>query len=464
MTTEETRFVAPPDRSPRHYLRMLRKHRWLMTFVFLLVAITGAVWTFRQTPIFQAVATIMIEPEAPKFLNIQEVQPVGASSPWDPSYYATQYDVIQSQPVVDKVIEQLSLKTKLPGLAQSREPHRVVQGWLTVEPKRGTRLVWIRVEHPDPALTAEVANATAHAYVKYNLGLKVKGAHEALTWLTEEATRLRTKVEESSMALQNYRVKAGILGLQEQRQITAQKIMDFNKAHLDAQAQRLTIESKLHKLTEIAKDPVGAHTIYTVADNPLVAKLKGEAVELDIEKSKLLKVYGPKHPEIQKIVARVDEVRRNVEAEIKTMLEAVGTEYKVAKAREDTLFNNVKNLSREGQDVSEKEIRLLSLQREVETNQQLYDSVLKRLKETGVTGSLETNNVRVVEEATAPGAPVRPRKERYLTMSAVAGLLLALGLALTIQYFDTALRTPDDVERELGLPVVAIIPVFETKR
>jgi succinoglycan biosynthesis transport protein ExoP len=461
--TEEPRFVAP-DRSLRHYLRVLRKHRWLMTLVFLLVAVTGAVWTFRQTPIFQAAATIMIEPEAPKILNIQEVQPVGASSPWDPSYYATQHDVIQSQPVVDKVIEQLNLRSRLPSLAETREPHREVQGWLTVEPKRGTRLVWIRAEHPDPVLAAEVANATAHAYVKYNLGLKVSGAHEALSWLTEEAARLRTKVEESSMALQNYRVKTGILGLQEQRQITAQKIMDFNKAHLDAQAQRLTIESKLQTLKDIAKDPLGAQTIYTVADNSLIGKLKTEAVDLDIEKSKLLKTYGPKHPEIQKIVARTEEVRRNLDAELKTMLDAVGTEYKVAKAREDTLANNVKNLSREGQDVSEKEIRLLSLQREVETNQQLYDSVLKRLKETGVTGSLETNNVRVVEEATAPGAPVKPRRARHVVMSLMAGLVLAVGLALGIEYFDTSLRTPDDVERELGLPVVAIIPAFEGKR
>jgi uncharacterized protein involved in exopolysaccharide biosynthesis len=146
------------------------------------------------------------------------------------------------------------------------------------------------------------------------------------------------------------------------------------------------------------------------------------------------------------------------------MLEGVQTEYRVAKAREDTLHNNVRSLSREGQEVSEKEIKLLTLQREVETNQQLYDAVLKRLKETGVTGQLETNNVRVVEDATVPGAPVRPRKARQILMSLVAGLVLALGVALGVEYFDTTLRTPDDVERYLGLPVVAIIPVIGGRR
>jgi uncharacterized protein involved in exopolysaccharide biosynthesis len=335
---------------------------------------------------------------------------------------------------------------------------------LSVEPRRNTRLVLISVEHPDPALAAEIATAIAHAYVKYNLERKISGAHEALRWLTEEAGRLRQKVEESSMALQNYRVKSGILGLQEQRQITAQKIMDFNKAYLESQAQRLSIEAKLFKLEEIARDPVGAQTIFTVADNALIGKLKTEAVELDVEKSRLLKVYRAKHPEISKIDARIDEVRRNLAAEIQTMLDGVRTEYRVAKAREDTLYNNVKNLSREGQEVSEKEIKFLTLQREVETNQQLYDAVLKRLKETGVTGQLETNNVRVMEEATVPGAPVRPRRARQILVGVVAGLVLALGVALGIEYFDTTLRTPDDVERYLGLPVVAIIPVIGGRR
>src|SRR5262245_20690920 len=110
---EQIRFVGR-DRSLRHYLRLLRKHQWLITLVFPIVTPTGAVLTILQTPIFQASATIMIEPEAPKIVNIPEVQPVGASSPWDPSYYATQHEVIRSQPVLDRVITQLNLKSRVP--------------------------------------------------------------------------------------------------------------------------------------------------------------------------------------------------------------------------------------------------------------------------------------------------------------------------------------------------------------
>src|SRR5215475_11799094 len=442
---------------------MLRKHRWVITGVFLVTVILVAVWTFLEVPIYSATATVLIDPEPPKVLNIQEVTPMGVSG-WDPNYYPTQYEIIKSKPVLERVIESLGLKKRMPGLAGAREPHRVLLGALSVEPKRNTRLIQIRYDSPDPVLAADVANAIATAYVQYNLDLKLKGARDALAWLTSEAASLKQRVEESSAALQNYRVKAGILGSQEQRQITAQKIMDFNKAHLEAQAQRLSVEAKLRELSQVAKDPAGAQTIFTVADNPLIQKLKGELSELEVEKAKLLKTFKDRHPEILKVDARILQVNQKLDAEIQNMLRAVQTESKVARAREETLLNNVNQLRREGQDLNEKEIQASTLQREAESNQQLYEAVLKRFKETGVAGGLETNNVRVVEEATPPAIPVRLRRAWNLFMAVLAGLGLGVVVAFVIDYFDTSLKTPGDVERFLGLPVIGVVPAFGGKR
>ena len=444
-----------PGRNLVDYLRVLRKHRWLITGIFLVTVITVGVWTFRQIPIYQAAATILIDPEAPKVLNIPEVTPMGASAPWDPAYYPTQYEIIKGSAVRDKAIR--ALKQRAPGLAS-------LGFSLVVEPRRNTRLVMIKVEQPDPTLAADIANAVATAYMQYNLELKMKGASDAVSWLSDEASRLRAKAQESAVALQNYRVKAGILGLDEQRKITAQKIMDFNKGYLEAQAQRLSIEAKLDSVNQMTRDKTGSQLVYTVVNNPLIEKLRGELSDLEIERSKLLKVYKDKHPEILKIDARIQQVQQRIADEIQTMLRAVQAEHKVAKAREDTLFNNVNQMRREGQDLNEKEIQYLALQRESETNQQLYDSVLKRLKETGVTGGLETNNVRIVEVATPPTVPVRPRRLWNLGLSLAFGLGLGIAVAVALEYFDTTVRTPDDVERYIGLPVIAIIPRFETPR
>ena len=447
------------------YRRLLRKHRWLMTGIFLLTVLTAAIWTFVQVPIYEAVATILIEPEPPKVLNIQDVVPMGGAS--DRNFYPTQYEIMKSRPVLERAAAALNARKRLASPASGdvgNGPAGDLSRAITIEPKRNTRLVLVKIEGPDPARSAEAANAVANAYAKYNVELKLKGARDAITWLTEEAGRLRAKTEESSQALQNYRVKTGILGMQEQRQITAAKIMDFNKAFLEAQAQRLSLESKLQQLDRIAKEPAGVQTIFTVADNALIDRLKGEAATLETEKSKLLKVYKDQHPEILKVDAQIQQVKQRLEAEFQNTMRAVQTQYKVAKGREDTLLNQVNQLRQEGQQLNEREIQYQNLQREVESNQALYDSVLKRMKETGVAGGLEDSNVRIIEEATPPVVPIRPRKARNVALSIAAGLVLAFGVAFALEYLDTTVKTPDDVERYLGLSVIGIVPSFHARR
>lgn len=451
--------IAGPDREFHllDYVKLLRRHRWLLVAIFLVTVVTVAVWTFTRIPIYQASATILIEPEAPKILNIQEVTPIGSAGDY---FYPTQYELIKSRAVVERAMQNMKLKERIPAIGQSRDPFKEIGGAIIVEPKRNTRLVFVKVEHADPVLAADLANAVATAYARYNVELKLKDAREALTWLTEEMSNLKSRVQESSVALQNYRVRSGILGLEEQRKITAQKIMDFNKGYLEAQAQRLSIEAKLRELKQIAGDKSGAQTIFSVADSLLIQKLKSEASDLEVQKSKLLKTYKDKHPEILKIDAQIQQVAQRIDAEMQTMLRAVETEYRVAKAREDTLLGTVNQLRREGQDLNEKEIQYQTLQRDSDANQQLYEAVLKRLKETGVTGGLETNNVRVVENATASTVPVRPRTRLNLALSVAAGILLAVAVVLTVEYFDTTIKSPDDVERVLGLPLLGVVPVF----
>ncbi len=200
-----------------------------------------------------------------------------------------------------------------------------------------------------------------------------------------------------------------------------------------------------------------------MADNPLIQKLKAEASDLEVQKSKLLKTYKDKHPEILKVDAQIQQVSQRIDDEIKTMLRAVDTEYRVAKAREETLLGNVNRLRTEGQDLNEKEIQYQTLAREADSNQQLYDAVLKRLKETGITGGLETNNIRVLEAATIPRAPVRPNKTFSLVLSVIVGAILGIGVVMAIEYFDTTIKSPDEVERLIGLPVIGIVPQFSRR-
>jgi uncharacterized protein involved in exopolysaccharide biosynthesis len=442
------------------YLTILRQHPWLITGIFLVTVITASIWTFLQIPIFQAAATVLIDPDSPRVLpqSITEVESTGGID-----YHNTQYELIKSRTVVERVIKTQNLNERIPRLGAARDPYLALLGSLTVEPKRNTRLVLVKFEHPDPHVAAEVANAVAKGYVKFNLDIKLKGSRDALAWLNQEMAQLRNKVQESSDAMQNYRVKASIFGLREQRTITTAKIMDFNRAYLEAQAQRLSIEAKLRELTQIAKDKSGAQTIFTVADSGMIQTLKKEASDLEIQKSRLLKTYKEKHPEILKVEAQFQQVTQRIDSEIQTMLRAIQTEYRVAKAKEETLLNYVNQLKLEAQDVDKKEIQAQVLQRDLDSNQQLYEAMLKHLKETGVTGGLETNNVRVAEEAVIPNSPVRPNKTQNLGIGILIGAVAGIGVALAVEYFDQTIKSPNDVERYLGLPVIGTVPLFGDK-
>jgi polysaccharide biosynthesis transport protein len=445
----------------KEYLRLFFKHRWLIAAVFIVTAVTGTIWTFLQTPIYQASATVLIEPELPKVLNIQEVTSPGLGTL---EYYRTQYALMMSRPVLHNAVEALKRGNRtaaLAALGEGTDPHVKHTGSPSIEPIRNTQLVLVQFQHPDPALAAEVATALAHAYVKYNLDVKLKGTRDALAWLNEQMSGLKGKVEDSSIALQNYRVKSGILGIQEQRALTAQKAGEVNRAHLEAQAQRLSIEAKLGALNRISTEQAGPESLLTSIDDPLIRKLKTEMAELQGLRSKLLQTYKERHPEVLKVDAQIQQLSQRMDADIKKALRSLDTEYRVARAREDSLMGVVNRLRGEGQQLNEKEIQYGTLQREQDSNQQLYEAVLKRVKETGVQGGLDSNNARVVEEATRPGSPIRPRKQLALLMSLLVGLGLGIAAAVTIEYFDTSVKSPEDIERVLGLPVIAVVPLFE---
>jgi polysaccharide biosynthesis transport protein len=445
----------------RRYLHVFQKRRWMIISVFLIVFATGTIRAFLQTPIYRGSARVMIEPEAPKVLNIQDLNPTGGQYH---QYYLTQYELIKSRPVIEKAIESLNLTKRLPELAAVKDPVAALSSSVMVLPVKETSLVDIRFEHRDPAVAAEVATAIARAYTRNNLDLKMKNAREALAWLSEQMTELSSKVRDSSMALQNYRVKSGIVGLKEQREITTGKIMNFNTAYLEAQAQRLAVEAKLKEIQAIAQDPTGAQTLYIVADNTMIQKLKSQASDLRIEISKALESLGPKHPRIIELRAQAQEIQKKLEAEIQTMLQAVNTELRVARARENALLQNVEKLRHEAQGIYEKEIDYQGLEREVNSNQQMQDTVLTRLKEMGVSGALETNNLRVVEEAQVPTFPIKPQKSREIGFAIILGLLAGIGLALFLERLDTSIRTPEEVQSYLGFPVLGVVPIFEGKR
>ena len=443
------------------YLKVIRD-RWLVIgSVFVLTLVSAIIFTSRQTPVFEAAATVLIEPEAPKVVNIPEVtRETGGSQ----DYYATQYKVLQSRPVVDAVIQRLNLKERLPQLAGAEDPYGAMVGDLTIEPIKNTRLVLVKFASSDPKMATEIANGVADQFVRYGLEIKRAEAQTATVWLNQQIEALRSKAQQSSSALQAYQAKADLLGLKDQREITQAKIMDFNRAYLEAQSQRMTAESKLRELSRIAKDPATSETLLSFAGDPVIQKLKAVASDLQIERSKLAQINREKHPDLIQLDAQIREVNERLHAEVQKMIRAVETDYKVAKGREETVLANVNELRREARALNDREAQALSLQREKDSVEDIQATVLKRLKETGLESALTASNVRVTEPATLPMFPIRPRTRLIWTMASVLGLSLGVGVAFMADSLDRRARSPEDIERVLGVPVLGVVPTFRARR
>ena len=458
--------MALPTRTDEIHLRdslqVLRKRRWLALATFFTVVLGVTAWTLVQTPIYEGSAKVLIDREPPRVLSgVQEVTPLESTSQ---DYYQTQYELIKSRPVLERAIESLGLTRRMPRLADAGDAARVLATIVQVEPKRNTRLVDIKVRDADPQLAADVANGVAKAYARFNLESKLGSTREAMLWLSEQMNELKAKVQDSEVALQKYREKSGIVGIEQQRNITATKMIEINKAFMDAQAQRLSAEARLREINILAKGGASGGVMMAGTESTILPKLRSDAADLDRKLSEALRVYREKHPEVVKIRSALEQVNERIRLEVGNSLKAAESEYKVAKSREDALAGRIDQVKREALDLNEKEIQYSALQRETQSSQQLYEVVLKRVKETGLSGGLETNNIRIVEEAQVPRSPVRPRVPLNIALGLVVGLMLGAGLAFFVEYFDNTIKTPDEAERYLGLPTLGVIPMFEARK
>ena len=439
----------------REHLRVIRKRAWLIITCLLAVVTIVAVATFLQRPVYRASTKALIERESHRVVNIQEVAPTDADNV---DFFQTQVQIIRSRPVLQRVIDSLGLVAKKPELAHAADPVASFLKYVSVDPIRNTRLIEIQVDDPDPKLAAEIANAVAATYVSQNLELKLAAARDALTWLTTHVSDLKTKVNESELALQRYREQAGLVSAEEKQSLAAKKLAEFNSAFIEAKAKRLEMETRLVELRKAAQQPEVLESSPLVLNNPLVQRLKGQAVELEVQRSKLLKTYKDKHPEVLKVQSQIDEITQRIKDEVGRIAMSMESEYNVLKSREAAMLGAVGQYRDEMQGLAKKEIQYAILKREADSNQQLYDMLLKRLKETGLSQGLDSNNVRIVEPAVAPVRPVKPRKTLNLVLAVTLGSVFAFAVAFFAEYMDDTVRTPEQVEQSLGVPVFALIP------
>jgi uncharacterized protein involved in exopolysaccharide biosynthesis len=338
---------------------------------------------------------------------------------------------------------------------------QALQGMVEVEHIEDTRLLKLSVSSPFPQMAMDVANSAGRAYIEFNINNRLKSSQNTLSWLTDHLYEMKKKLEDAEEEFLAYKQREKLISVEENRGIIAQKISEFNDAYIEARNKRLEVDAKLEQLKRISKSVDKIPHVRSLIENPLINDLYSQWVNAEVELSRIGKVYKKKHPKIIQINTQIDKTRRKLDQEIKKELDNLGATRAVFLSKEKVLQKTMADFEQEAIDTNRKELKYSILKRDVEMNQELYDTLLSRIKEADITGNIDVSNIRITEEAVFPQFPVGPNKRRNIILGVISGLMIGIGLSFMREYLDRSIRTEEDVQRYLGLPVLSVIPLAD---
>ena len=474
------------------YWRVLIKRRWLVLGVLAIVATISLVSTLLTTPIYRATATMEIERNTLQVVNVQG----GANTMEDNSdedFYQTQYELLKSRTLAQRVASEMGLAegnqlerlspgspwSKLWSLFSGGDAGRaskpakpasaatdasinarlrwatgVIQGGLSVDPVANSRLVRINFDSMDGKFAQRAANAVADAFIASNLEHRLDSSSYAKGYLEDRLQEMKLKLEDSERKLVEVAQKEEIVGVGDQSgTLSDQNLASLNSALSQAHADRIRAEARWNQ----AQSASGVALMIDDKSNSIIKALQQSRATLLAEYQEKLSLYKPAYPLMLQLKGQIDAVDQQIAAETANIKASIRAEYLAVAEQERLLTEQMKTVKSDALNLQTRSIQYNIYKREVDTNRQLYDSLLKQYKETGIVSGVSNNNISIVDRA-EEGSQFKPNLKSNLSLGLFFGLLLGVVLALGIEYLDDTLKSPDDIEQHLGLPVLGVIP------
>ena len=472
------------------YWRILVKRRRLILSILAGVTALALLATLMATPIYRATTVLQMEKEGPQVVQFEGAQP-GEISGRDPAFLQTQYELLKSRSLAERVANELDLgdgdierlndpgwlgrmlallrpqgkaeggdeapTTAAEAAAQLRRATGVVAGGLTVEPVRNSNLVRLHFDSPSPQFSARVANAVADGFIASGLERRFGASSYAKTYLEDQLKLTKAKLEESERKLVAFAQQEGLVSTGEDGQsLATQNLTQLNAALAEAQAERIRAASRWNQASRGALSA-------DMTSGTNIAGLQQQRANLQLQYQEKLQTFKPDYPEMVQLKSQIDEIVRQIGAETGRARAAVKAEADAAAARESMLKNQIATLRTEALDVDGRSIQYNILKREVDTNRQLYDGLLQRFKEVGVAGDVRANNISVIDRAEVPSWRFKPNLALNLAIGLLLGGMLGVLVAFLLEFLDDTIKTPDDIEQKLKLPVLGVIPKLGPK-
>jgi capsular exopolysaccharide synthesis family protein len=485
------------------YWRIVRKHYRLVIGVLVGVVTLTMVKVMSETPLYEAATTVMIEPSAQSGGSdtLENLVQIEAAANNSDQYYKTQCAILQSRAIAAGVIKTLGLEhnpafagvpvkiglftkleRKITGALHRHDARRrsvllpsgfqddkgvapglVHQyiGGLKVTPEVDTNLVTITITSPDPVLAAQIANQHVKEYERQQRAMQTGQSEEAKDYLKSKLLDVKNDLTNSEIALNDYRTKnhiiPGLISLDGKDAIVLDRLSDLQKDVTQAQVARIGLEAQ-HSL--IKKHQYSS--LPTVMDDPAIQEMNKTLDGLYSQRAALASQFKASYPPLAKLDAQIGETQARIAVMTNQKVNALETEYEEAKDKENQLDAEMEDQKKATLDLNSSAAQYAMLQREVDTNRELYNAILTREKDVEMSGDIQSKNVSVINSAEVPSVPTSPKKLVALMFAMFGGLGLGLGLAFVVEMADNTLKNPEEAENYLKLPNLGVVPEFSS--
>ncbi|HVR71134.1 MAG TPA: polysaccharide biosynthesis tyrosine autokinase [Vicinamibacteria bacterium] len=462
-----TSLVPPAPPAPaessvdvRFYAHLLWRGRALIATAAVVGLAVGLLVAYLQTPEYRAAAMLQIEPPTPTFLSVTDAL-VGGGNYWQHAdFYNTEFKVLRSKGMGERAVLALKLADRAP-FKDAPDAGGLFMGHVTIDPVPESRLVLLQVTHQDPKEAALWANTLADVYLEYSVGKRVESARKAYDWLQERLAVTQQSMRDAqdelfkSYQTQDLFVPDGSISA------VSASITRLNDDYIEAQARRISLEAALKQADQMRARGQSLDAVPQVAVDDLVGSLNSQLATLNLDLSRLKEKYLAGHPEVQKVQAQVDQIRKAKDDRAAQIVAGLRAEYAQLQRREAELRVAIDAQKAQAATQSRKGAELDALRKESDSSKNLYEVLLQKLNETDIAASMRNDNVSMVERASPPLHPVRPEKKKIAGLALVLGLVLGVGLVLGRDFFDNTVKDPEEMERYLHLDLLAAVPRYD---
>jgi exopolysaccharide transport family protein len=479
------------------YWRIVKRHIRIILGLAVLIALLTTLIVFAMRPVYQSAATLLIESENSKVMVLGELYDTQSIND---QYFNTQFEMLKSRDLAQKIIDKLKLNENpefiddpsepkesfwhqwtawLPALFDKSENdqntkdsayeftqrERLLEAFserLSVTPRKLTQLVDIQFEANDPELARKIVDTLGETFIETSLTGRMDETRQAADWLAGRLEFLKEKLTSSEKQLQDYLKKEHLVDLEGVMTLTKGEIEGNTTRLAEARKARIEAENLYYKVKSLGNSLyTSVEIVPEVFADPVVQTLKQKQEEIIRKISELSQRFGDEHPNMMAAHSELDSINSQLKSNIASSVNGIKSRYEIALANERAVSGSLESNKSQVQQIGNKQTQLGELKREVESNRNLYEMFFNRYKEATEAASMKAANIRFVDRANHPLIPVKPKKKLIVIAAFIATLFAGVMLVILLDYLDSTLKSPEDIENKLGVTLLGLIPFYK---